>query len=167
MEYIDMPTVSTERIKALSEDEQLQLVLFLFLLDLLSVDFRVQIRSARDGIRVFQYADISQHDWHRGQILMYRTTNGDNKPSVYCVFIDFASCTQSTASCEQHTRDDLIRNAYTLIGPDHALSPELVAQIYGHRELWDRWSTSPYYEDSHHQPVRPFFSVLGLKQDLD
>ncbi|KAK7688650.1 hypothetical protein QCA50_008188 [Cerrena zonata] len=148
MEYIDMPTVSSEQIKALLEDEQLQL-----------------IQSARDGIRVFQYADISQHDWHRGQILMYHTTNGRNKPSVYCVFVDFASCRQSTAAREHDTRDDLIESAYSLIGPDDALSPELVAQIYGHRELWDRWSTNPYYEDLHHRPVKPFYSVLGLKQD--
>ncbi|KAK7688658.1 hypothetical protein QCA50_008196 [Cerrena zonata] len=148
MEYIDMPTVSTERIKSLSEDEQLQL-----------------IRSARDGIRIFQYADISQHDWHRGQILIYRTANGDNKPSVHCVFIDFASCTQSTAAWEEHTRDDILNSAYSLIGPDDVLSPELVARVYGRRELWDRWSSSLEYEDSHYRPVKPFYALFGLKED--
>ncbi|KAK7693027.1 hypothetical protein QCA50_002592 [Cerrena zonata] len=115
MEYLDAPMASKESIQALSEDEQLQL-----------------IRSTRHGIRILQYADISQHDWHRRQILIYR-----HESSVHYVFIDFAACTQSLGGWQEHTSDDIEGSAYSLIG-NGVLSQEWVAQVYGHREVWDR-----------------------------
>ncbi|KAK7688730.1 hypothetical protein QCA50_008269 [Cerrena zonata] len=139
MEYIDAPTASKESIQALSEDEQLQLV-----------------QSTRHGIRILQYADISQHDWHRQQILICR-----HESSVHRVFIDFAACTQSLGGWQEHTSDDVGGSAYSLIG-NGVLSQEWVAQVYGHREVWDRWANCPQeLEKLYYQPDSPFMSVLG------
>ncbi|KAI0091006.1 hypothetical protein BDY19DRAFT_904509 [Irpex rosettiformis] len=50
------------------------------------------IKSCRHGARVLDIADIAQHDWHRGQVLLY--TNPTSKID-HAMFIDFASTSQT------------------------------------------------------------------------
>jgi len=53
----------------------------------------MQIQSFRQGIRVLDLADVTQRDWHRGQVLFHTDpiTNID-----HAVLIDFADTFQTT-----------------------------------------------------------------------
>jgi hypothetical protein len=51
-----------------------------------------QMTSIRHGVRVLQHADITQHDWHAGQILCHLPPSGSQ---AHTVFIDFAATTQT------------------------------------------------------------------------
>lgn len=55
----------------------------------------VQIQSMRHGVRILQYVDISQHDWHGGQILIRRSTM---VPAVhrYTVFLSTSQLVAKT-----------------------------------------------------------------------
>lgn len=74
----------------------------------------VQIQSMRHGVRILQYVDISQHDWHGGQILIRRSTM---VPAVHCIFIDFAACSQNLTGGEDHAENDFIGGLGSLAGP--------------------------------------------------
>ena len=50
-----------------------------------------QVTSIRHGLRVIQCADISQHDWHPGQILCNLTLSSQ----AHAVLIDFSATTQT------------------------------------------------------------------------
>jgi len=91
MEYIDEQSLDYEKFGRLSRSRQMNLVN-----QLTSgatenwPDF--WIRSLRQGNRVLDLADVTQHDWHRGQILLHTSpiTNID-----HVVLIDFGSATQT------------------------------------------------------------------------
>ena len=91
MEYIDGQSLDYEKFGRLSRSRQMNLVN-----QLTSgatenwPDF--WIRSLRQGNRVLDLSDVTQHDWHRGQILLHTRaiTNID-----HVVLIDFGSATQT------------------------------------------------------------------------
>jgi hypothetical protein len=50
--------------------------------------------SIRHALRVLQRSDVSQHDWHQGQILC-NLSHASSPPQAHAVFIDFAATTQA------------------------------------------------------------------------
>lgn len=50
------------------------------------------INSLRLAVRGMEHADVSQHDWHRKQILVSARSTSDGMlgPSVHCVLVDFS-----------------------------------------------------------------------------
>ena len=62
----------------------------------------LQMTSIRHGLRVIQCADISQHDWHGGQILC----NHSPSSQVHAVLIDFSATTQTVDIDVNLSKDD-------------------------------------------------------------
>lgn len=57
------------------------------------------MQSIRHGLRVLQRSDVSQLDWHLGQILCHfpkSVTSSTEKPTPRAVFIDFSNTVQTT-----------------------------------------------------------------------
>jgi hypothetical protein len=90
---------------------------------------------------MLQYADVSHHDWHSGQILgkaVHQPTGLPDKQlsqDIHCVLVDFSATTQSIKG-ELHRMDDFGTSLSVLtfhIGMDFAM----VWQHYDQREFWD------------------------------
>jgi len=75
LEYVDGWGLDSDFTRELSPDRQITM-----------------IKSCRHATRVLDVADVSQRDWHAGQILLY--TNPTTKLD-HAVLIDFASTTQT------------------------------------------------------------------------
>ncbi|KAK7688521.1 hypothetical protein QCA50_008059 [Cerrena zonata] len=146
MEYIEAPTVSKNSIQVLSKTEQLQL-----------------IESVRHSVRVFQYADICQHDWHRNQILVRHKTNRHGESYAHCVLIDFGDCTQSLFPGDNHVTDDF-RDSVLALASSEVLDHDTIAGVYGRRDPWDRRALGPWIpqEDLYYRPERPLLTLFGL-----
>lgn len=83
---------------------------------------------------------------------------------MHCVFIDFAACTQSTFAAEDHLSDDFGSCISTLVDTE-VLSHDLVARVFGRREVWDRQHSGPQYkelEDLYNKPEAPLLAMFGL-----
>jgi len=125
MEFVPAESLSTGVAKALSMPQQEQLV-----------------RSTRHAIRALQRADVSQHDWHSGQIMcrvVRRNADDPDAPqaqSVHCVLVDFSATTQSIEE-EDHMNDDFGSCLAVLMGTDLGLNPEIIWQNFSEREYWD------------------------------
>lgn len=98
--------------------------------------YLLQIQSCRHAARVLDVADVSQRDWHNGQILLY--TNPTTKLD-HAVLIDFASTTQTYESHQLNYLSNYIDTLYVLLGRqgDVGLDPELVWQYFGEPDEWD------------------------------
>jgi hypothetical protein len=101
-----------------------------------------QVRSTRHAISALQCADVSQHDWHSGQIMcmVIRQNNDDpdapQPQSVHCVLVDFSATTQSIEE-EHHMNDDFGSCLAVLMETDLGLNPEIAWRNFGEREYWD------------------------------
>ncbi|KAI0091004.1 hypothetical protein BDY19DRAFT_1046768 [Irpex rosettiformis] len=88
------------------------------------------IKSCRHGARVLDIADIAQHDWHQGQVLLY--TNPTSKID-HAIFIDFASTSQTYSVDNMVLTDNYINLFMVLSGRCGSvwLDEELVWDNYG------------------------------------
>ena len=96
----------------------------------------MQIESFRHGIRVLDLADVTQLDWHRGQILLH--TDAITKID-HAVLIDFADTFQTTEI-------EIINNASNYFqalrilktrANEFGLDPQSVLDYFGKPDYWD------------------------------
>ena len=92
-------------------------------------------------MHALQRADLSQHDWHDGQILCNINTSSRD-PHVHCVLIDFASVTTGLKEQDAHRGDDFSDALQVLVRPSVGIDPDLVWDNFGKREPWDRIAAS-------------------------
>ena len=64
-----------------------------------------QMTSIWHALRIIQCFDISQHDWHAGQILCNRP-HSSSPPQAHAVLIDFSSTTQTLDLDIDLSKDD-------------------------------------------------------------
>ncbi|EPQ52483.1 hypothetical protein GLOTRDRAFT_140217 [Gloeophyllum trabeum ATCC 11539] len=102
------------------------------------------INSLRLGVRGMEHADVSQHDWHRKQILVSARSTSDSMlgPSVHCVLVDFSSCSTSLHASDFHRDDDFGTCLSYLVSPDAHLDAEIVLEHWGERQIWDTISAT-------------------------
>lgn len=95
-----------------------------------------QIQSCRHATRVLDVADISQRDWHAGQILLY--TNPTTKLD-HAVLIDFASTTQTWKPDEPNFINNYFGVLRVLLGNegDVGFDVEVVWKHFGEPDDWD------------------------------
>ncbi|CAL1712994.1 unnamed protein product [Somion occarium] len=119
MEYIEGWALDSEFARKLSADRQIKM-----------------IESCRHAARVLDLADVSQRDWHDGQIILYTnpTTELD-----HAVLIDFASTTQTWLPDEVNYIANYFGVLHVLLGGqgDIGLDTELVWKHFGEPDDWD------------------------------
>lgn len=95
----------------------------------------LQIQSCRHAARVLDIADIAQHDWHAGQLLVHRARNGD----VHVVLIDLASSTQTVDPDNFNELCNFDGAFRTLAGTfgGSGLDLQLVLDHFGRPDPWD------------------------------
>ncbi|OBZ76071.1 hypothetical protein A0H81_03276 [Grifola frondosa] len=120
MEYVDAYPLDSGVCWSFSEHQKIQLV-----------------QSARHAVRVLQYGDISQHDWHAGQILAHHAPTASDPDRVHCVLVDFSAATQSLYLSENHRDDDFGDCTEALIEEGTGLFEDFVMEHMGTREVWD------------------------------
>jgi hypothetical protein len=94
--------------------------------------------SIQHGLRVMQCSDISQHDWHAGQILCNRSS----QTQAHAVFIDFSATTQTLDLDIDLSKDDYGRCVSAITRrPETGLDPKWVCEYWNNdemkREDWD------------------------------
>ncbi|KAK7678313.1 hypothetical protein QCA50_018661 [Cerrena zonata] len=124
MEYIPAPSLKSRIGQRLSKEHQVQLV-----------------QSLRHAVRVMQCVDVSQHDWHLGQILC-NTVSSNDETRVHCILLDFSQMSVSLDQQEFHRLDDFGRCLQILCNPKSGLDAELVWDNFGTREPWDKISST-------------------------
>ncbi|TFY79421.1 hypothetical protein EWM64_g4590 [Hericium alpestre] len=120
MEYIPAETLSQSLTMRITTDQQVQL-----------------IRSLRHAVRVLQYSDVSQHDWHLGQILCLvpePDSPGEEAAPAHCVLVDFAQTRQSYWKMDSQFANDAGEAMRTLLS---VLDEDLVWDNWAPREMWD------------------------------
>ncbi|KAE9411516.1 hypothetical protein BT96DRAFT_930584 [Gymnopus androsaceus JB14] len=103
----------------------------------MSEEHHVQlIRNARHALRAMQYADVSQHDFNREQLMVLHT------PVPHIVLLDFASASTSTEP-ELHEDHDYANMLMVLSDrKDGRVRDLTVLTHFGEREVWDRGMNS-------------------------
>ncbi|KAF8162116.1 hypothetical protein BJ912DRAFT_1006667 [Pholiota molesta] len=100
----------------------------------LSVERQINmIQSCHHATRVLDVADVSQCDWHSGQIIMY--TNPITKID-HAILIDFASTTQTWHRDGPHRLSNYREVFFILVNCD-AFDVELVWKHFGDPDDWD------------------------------
>ncbi|KAF7794387.1 hypothetical protein EIP86_005521 [Pleurotus ostreatoroseus] len=95
--------------------------------------------SPADQIEVvLDVADIAQHDWHSGQILVHKAHNG----TVHAVLVDLASITQTLDPDSFNTPTNFQGVLHTL--RNSAINLQLVAEHFGMPDPWDGIRTAMY-----------------------
>ena len=96
----------------------------------------MKIKSCRHGARVLDVADIAQHDWHSGQIILY--TDPASKLD-HAIFIDFAVTSQTYSSDNPVLMANYFDIFLVLGGTwgDVWMDKELVWDYYGEPDDWD------------------------------
>lgn len=89
-----------------------------------------------------QYADVSQHDWHLGQILCNTVPSSQDETRVHCVLIDFSQASIGIDKHEFHRIDDFGQCLRTLCNPRSGFRASLVWDNFGLRETWDQIGAS-------------------------
>ncbi|KAK1215352.1 hypothetical protein PQX77_022036 [Marasmius sp. AFHP31] len=120
MEYVDAPSLNELGANTLGDDEQIQL-----------------IKSIRHIVSALQCADVSQLDWHPGQLLCPRHPVQGH----YAVLIDLTRTSMAIDPEEYHGTDDL-EACYAMFCDDDpdvrtGLRRELVDAHFCWREDWD------------------------------
>ena len=91
--------------------------------------------SIRHSLRVIQCSDISQHDWHGGQILC----NFPPSSQAHAVLIDFSAMTQTLDINVELSEDDYGRCVDAIVSA--SLEPKWVFDYWDKdemkRECWD------------------------------
>ncbi|KZT28358.1 hypothetical protein NEOLEDRAFT_1129754 [Neolentinus lepideus HHB14362 ss-1] len=95
------------------------------------------VQSVGIAVRALEHADISQHDWHKGQILVNR-----HRSCVHCVLIDFACASTSLHHADFHRDDDFGFAFDTLSLPETGIDRELIWNHLGERQCWDTISST-------------------------
>jgi hypothetical protein len=104
--------------------------------------------NIRHGLRVIQCVDISQHDWHGGQILC----NLPPSSQAHAVFIDFSATMQTVDLDEDVSKDDYGRCVSAIIdSKDTGLDLKWICEYWDRdemkRECWDAHGMSlKHYE---------------------
>jgi hypothetical protein len=100
--------------------------------------------SIRHSLRVIQCADISQHDWHGGQILC----NLSPSSQAHAVLIDFSATTQTIDIDVNLSKDDygLCVSAITALHNTTGMDMKWVCDYWDRdemkRECWDAYEMS-------------------------
>ena len=104
MEYVDAPPLDSGVTSKWSEEHRGQLVcrVFISLMSISTPYSITQMTSIRHGLRVIQCADISQHDWHGGQILCNLLPSSQ----AHAVLIDFSATLQTIDLDVNLSKDD-------------------------------------------------------------
>ena len=136
MEYIDGQALDYMMFRKLSPSRQIKLVNEILGSGVTETWFVTQIQSFRQGIRVLDLADVTQLDWHRGQILVHTdpSTNID-----HAVLIDFAYTFQTT-DIEVINRASNYLQALFIFFHDtteFGLDRQWVLDHFGEPDYWD------------------------------
>jgi hypothetical protein len=83
---------------------------------------------------VLQHGDVSQHDWHPGQVLC--TVNPQTQHAS-AILIDFALSSTTTDAAVKHWVDDLARCLAVLADTRTGIQLEIITEIFNRREPWD------------------------------
>ncbi|KAH9478628.1 hypothetical protein JR316_0009085 [Psilocybe cubensis] len=125
MEYIDGYNLDSKRASELSPAQQIQV-----------------IQSCRHAVRILDIGDISQTDWHAGQLLLYSHPTAQ----VECaVLIDFAMTIQTMHPDYVNLFQNCSRmmDVLLLAGPrDGGLDPDLIFEHYDDPDKWDPTTAS-------------------------
>lgn len=101
-----------------------------------SLDPPLQIHNARHAVRAMQHADVSQHDFHKEQLMVLQV------PVPHVVMLDFASASTSTQP-ELHENMDYV--SMLMILSDRGKGRERDATVlthFGEQEVWDMGSNT-------------------------
>lgn len=93
-----------------------------------------------------QCADISQHDWHLGQILC-NTIESNGETRVHCILLDFSQGSVGLDQQDFHRVDDFAECLRILCDPDSGFNADLVWENFGLRESWDHMFASVKVND--------------------
>ena len=145
MEYVDAPPLDSGVTSKWSEEHRGQLVcrVFISLMSISTPYSITQMTSIRHGLRVIQCADISQHDWHGGQILC----NLLPSPPAHAVLIDFSATMQTIAIDENVSKDDYGRCVSAITDSKNTgMDMKWVCEYWDRdemkRECWDAYAMS-------------------------
>ncbi|KAF8957526.1 hypothetical protein BDZ97DRAFT_1846024, partial [Flammula alnicola] len=147
LEYIEGWGLDSDFAKELSRDRQVTM-----------------IQSCRHAARVLDVADVSQRDWHAGQILLY--TNPTTKLD-HAVLIDFASTTQTWEPDELNYIHNYFGVLRVLLGREGegGFDPELVWEHYREPDDWDpviAWfPTRPWSKEGRFVQAREMFPYIS------
>ena len=122
-----------------------------------------QIRSCRHAARVLDVADISQRDWHSGQILLH--TNSKTKVD-HALLIDFASTTQTW---DPNVLNN-IANYFGILrilldGQGNGFDANLVWKHYGEPDDWDPLQAAVQGKLIRARGMFPY--ITSLSQDIN
>ncbi|KAI0783445.1 hypothetical protein C8Q75DRAFT_783049 [Abortiporus biennis] len=117
MEYIDGWALSSNNAKNLSDERQDKV-----------------IESCRHATRVLDMADITQFDWHPGQILIH--TNPSTKVD-HCVLIDFAITNQTWSSIVPNWTINYMEMIRVVFDKKAGLKPDLIWKHFAEPDEWD------------------------------
>jgi len=161
MEYIDGQALDYEMFRKLGPSRQIKLVNKSKILDSYVTESRIvtQIQSFRQGIRVLDLADITQRDWHRGQVLLHT----DITDIDHVVLIDFADTFQ-TSEIEIINRASNYFGALYIFLVDRSkfgLDRQRVLDYFGQPDHWDSISSISMHDGSELEapPLFPYISA--------
>ena len=145
MERIDAQPLDSGIISNCSPEHLDQLVCYIFLCnyitDVVTMYPIPQMASIRQGLRVMQYCDVSQHDWHPGQILCNFPPSSHAQLEAHAVLIDFSFTTQTLDLNVDLSNDDygdcVSEIASILTGLDMKRVFEYWDRDDMRRECWD------------------------------
>ncbi|KAF9441842.1 hypothetical protein P691DRAFT_739419 [Macrolepiota fuliginosa MF-IS2] len=126
MEYIEGYSLDSGFVRGLSPDRQIKI-----------------IQSCRHACRILHIANVSQRDWHHGQVLFF--TDSGAGPN-HAVLIDFASTTQTWELEEPNFINNYLGLICVLLGRegDVGINSELVWEHFGEPDDWDAvWAIVP------------------------
>jgi hypothetical protein len=150
MEYVDAPPMDSGVTGKWSEGHQGQLVCCVFLRNHIidngmTLYLIAQMTSIRHGLRVVQCSDISQHDWHAGQILCNLSpSSSSSQAQAHAVLIDFSATTQTLDLDVDLSKDDYGRCVSAITHQDiTGLDSKWVCKYWDRDEMKrESWDTS-------------------------
>jgi hypothetical protein len=100
--------------------------------------------SIRHGLRVVQCSDISQHDWHAGQMLCNLTPSSSQAQQAHTVLIDFSATLQTLDLDVDLSKDDYGRCVAAITHQDiTGLDGKWICAYWDRdemkRECWDTY----------------------------
>lgn len=106
---------------------------------------KFQMSSVRHALRVMQCSDVSQHDWHAGQILCNFCPSLSSSSQAHVVLIDLSATLQTLDLDVDLAKDDYGGCVNAAI-QGTGLDPNWVCEYWDRdemkREDWDAHSTS-------------------------
>ena len=104
-----------------------------------------QMSSLRHALRVMQCSDVSQHDWHAGQILCNICPSLSSSSPAHAVLIDLSATLQTLDLDVNLAKDDYGRCVSAITHESiTGLDPKWVCEYWDRdemkREIWDVYS---------------------------